>query len=465
MPIVKYSVLVASIFLLFLLVACGGQSKKPGKAANDLEHIRQQGEITAVTLYSSTSYFRYRTENMGYEYELIHEFAKSLGLKLKIKVAENHSRLLEMLEAGEADVIAYPIPINSELKKKVIYCGNEQQSTQVIVQRAGRGDTLLKNVTELIGQEVYVIPQTKYAERLENLNNELGGGIHIIKAKQDTITTEDLIEMVSKGKIKYTVSSSDIAKINRTYYGNIHTDLEISFPQRAFWAVRKESPHLAEAIDSWASGVSGKKVNTAASKRYFEISKTYMELSMPEIDKGRISPFDSLFKQHAPIIGWDWKLIASIAYQESHFMTSLTSWAGARGVMGIMPRTGRAFGASVEDLKVPEISIEVGVKCLKAFNDGLTKITNPDEKIKFTLASYNAGIGHIYDAQRLATKLGKDPHIWHDNVEECLRLKRDPQYYNDPVCKHGYLRGTETIQYVKEVLERFSYYQQKLPDQ
>lgn len=95
------------------------------------------------------------------------------------------------------------------------------------------------------------------------------------------------------------------------------------------------------------------------------------------------------------------------------------------------------------------------------FPSGIWKITDPVEKIKFTLAAYNAGIGHIYDAQRLAEKYGKDPYVWDDNVAEYIRMKNDPEYYNDPVCKHGYLRGSETFNYVREVMERYNYYLHK----
>lgn len=99
--------------------------------------------------------------------------------------------------------------------------------------------------------------------------------------------------------------------------------------------------------------------------------------------------------------------------------------------------------------------------CLRRFRQGFGKITDPVEKIKFTLAAYNAGIGHIYDAQRLAEKYGKDPYVWDDNVAEYIRMKNDPEYYNDPVCKHGYLRGSETFNYVREVMERYNYYLHK----
>lgn len=456
------------VFLLcitLLLSSCSGKKQQEQKEDDsvfiDLPQLKAEGEITAVTLYSSTSYFQYKMEPMGYEYDLIKDFARSEGLKLNIKVAENATRLLEMLEAGEADVVAFPILVNNSLKEDYLYCGRESQTSQVLVQRANKGDTILKDVTELIGKDVYVKPATKYYQRLKNLNEELGGGIHIKDIKKDTVTTEDLIAMVSQGEIPYTVSDDNIARLNKTYFWNINVSLNISFMQRSSWVVRKTSPELAEAINAWASEKSGSHVFKAAMKRYFELSKEPLTADLPPIKNGHISPYDDLFKKHSKKIEWDWKLLASISYQESHFNPSVVSWAGAEGLMGIMPNTARALGVTPHELKDPDVGIRTGVDCLRKFRQGFSEITDPLEKIKFTLASYNAGIGHVYDAQRLAEKYGKDPQIWDDNVAEYIRLKSDPEYYNDPVCKHGYLRGSETFNYVREVLQRFDYYKSK----
>ena len=161
------------------------------------------------------------------------------------------------------------------------------------------------------------------------------------------------------------------------------------------------------------------------------------------------------------MLNWDWRLLASISYQESRFNPDVVSWAGAEGLMGIMPNTARKLGVTPHELKDPDTGIRTGVDCLRRFRQGFNTIEDPNEKIKFTLAAYNAGIGHIYDAQRLAEKYGKNPQIWDDNVAEYIRLKNEPEYYNDPVCKHGYLRGSETFAYVKNVLERYAYYKKK----
>ncbi|MDR1980084.1 MAG: transglycosylase SLT domain-containing protein [Tannerellaceae bacterium] len=451
-------------FLFFSLLLCRCSGKQTGKeeVPVDLPHIISAGEMTVVTLYSSTSYFQYRMQPMGYEYDLIKDFADAHQLKLHVKVAENVSRLVEMLQAGEADVVAYPIPVNNLLKQEVIYCGREKLSCQVLVQPVRPNEKRLTNVAELIGKDVYVKSNTFYHDRLENLNRELGGGIHIHDIGKDTVTVEELIEMVSRGDIPYTVSDDHIAKLNKTYFWNIDVDLKISFQQRSMWVVRNSSPLLAEAINAWSSDIVTEHTHKAAVKRYFELSKKILELSMPAIKDGHISPYDSLFKKHAKTLGWEWELLASVAYQESHFSNTEISWAGAQGLMGIMPATSRTLGVDIDDLADPEISIRTGIEVMRRFRQGFDDITDPAEKIKFTLASYNAGIGHVYDAQRLAEKYGKNPRVWDDNVAEYMLLKNDPDYYNDPLCKHGYLRGKETFNYVREVLGRYAYYKQKL---
>ncbi|MDH6304113.1 membrane-bound lytic murein transglycosylase F [Parabacteroides sp. PF5-5] len=458
-----YSALRAAYCVLLFLVSCYSnkpKDKEPG--AVDLPQIKEKGTIRAATLYSSTSYFLYRMQPMGYEYDLIQEFANANGLKLEIKVAENATRLLQMLQAGEADIVAYPMPINNDLKSEVIYCGRVDSSYQVLVQRIDKNQKLITDVTELIGKDIYVTPGTRYHKRLINLDMELGGGLNIHDIGQDTITTEDLIEKVSTGEIPYTISDDKIARLNKTYYWNIDVNLKISFQQRSSWVVRKSSPLLAEAINAWTSDNVSGFTYKAASKRYFELSKRVLEISMPEIKHGNISPYDALFKKYAKNLDWDWRLLASIAYQESHFITSEVSWAGAQGLMGIMPATAQTLGVSLDQLTDPEVSIRTGVEVLRRFRKGFSSITDTTELIKFTLASYNAGIGHIYDAQRLAEKYEKDPLIWNDNVDEFVRLKRDPEYYNDPVVKYGYLRGTETYNYVREILGRYEYYKSKV---
>ena len=422
---------------------------------DDLEQIIEDGELIVLTINSYASYFNYREVPMGFQYELAQGFAKSLGVELKVKVLNSEVELVNALLNGEGDLIAYNLAITNDRKKELIYCGKENISHQVLVQRNGK--ELLRDVTQLVGKEVYVMPG-KYEERLDNLNNELGGGIIIKEVSQDSITNEDLIEMVAKGKIDYTVTNNELAKINKTYNPNINISLEISFDQRSAWAVRKTSPKLAEAADKWHRENINSAEFEASARRYFELNKHTPQGSILSLKDGRISYYDDLFRKYASQINWDWRLLAALVYTESNFNPSAVSWAGARGLMQLMPSTARAFGVPAGMESDPEQSIKGGVRYIADLQKIFSKIEDKKERIMFVLASYNAGIGHVFDAMALAYKYGKDKYVWNGNVAVYMLLKNREEYYKDPVCKSGYFRGTETYNFVRDVLARADMY-------
>lgn len=454
------------IFLsLFLFLACNLNTKKEHEIASDtydLPHIKEKDTLTILTLYSSTSYFIYRGDEMGYDFELAKDFAESLGLNLKVVVAENITRLEEMLLNGEGDLIAYEVPEISSLKDSLIFCGRKTENYQVLVQRTDDNRPLIKDVTELSGDSVFIIGNTRFEDRMHNLNEEIGGGINIIPIDQDTIVAEDLIEMVSKGEIPYTVVDSELAKLNKTYFNNIDISLQISFPQRLAWAVRYDSPILADSLNKWFSENQNKQTYKAIAKRYFEQSKNPIGMPVLSIDKNRISIHDPLFKKMTSQSQWDWRLLASIAYQETRFDSSQVSWAGAIGLMQIMPRTARAMKANMSKIRQNEENVKTSLKVLNSLNESFKNIPDETQRLKFVLGAYNAGIGHVKDAQALAKKYGKNPLVWDNNVEKFILLKRLPEYYSDPVVKAGYLRGNETYNYVKEVHKRFNFYKDKI---
>lgn len=450
-------------YLCLLLCLCTLFSckKRSEQIIVDFDQIKQKKELTIITLNSSTSYFIYKEEPMGYDYDLAQDFCDHYGLTLKVKTAENVNKLVEMLYKGEGDLIAYALPIQNNMKDSLIYCGLSRVSHQVLIQQANKGDTIIKDVTGLIGKEVYIEGGTKYHQRLENLNAELGGGLNIRQVGEDTITSEDLIEMVSVGNIKYTVCDEYIAKLNRTYYQNIDISLQISFDQRSSWAVRKTSPELAKALDEWFKENEDKPIYKSIIKKYFELSKQPFEgdYEIPKnLPKGAISIYDDLFKKHAEGTKYDWRSLAAICYHESRFQNNLVSWAGAAGIMGLMPRTAKSLGLTNEDRMNPDLSIGAAVELLDRLNSIFKDITDENERLKFILAAYNGGNGHINDAQALARKYGANPNVWEGNVKKYLELKSNPEYYEDPVCKSGYFRGNQTIRYVDDVLattERF----------
>lgn len=453
------------VWLLLLacicMIACRNRQQSAEVTNYDLPQIKDSGVLVVLTLNSSTSYFDYRGEPMGFQYELAEQFARSLGVKLKVEVARNTRDMVHKLLNGEGDLIAYNLPVTKEFKDSVDFCGEDVITHQVLVQRNGRKDKPLKNVTELIGKEVYVKPG-KYLDRLINLDKELGGGILIHEVTNDSITTEDLIMQVSNGDIDYAICDNDLAKLNKTYYPNLNIDLAVSFDQRASWAVRKTSPLLSEAATQWHQENMTSPAYQASSKRYFEISKRTPHGSILSIKDGKISYFDPLFKKYAKEIDWDWRLLASLAYTESNFDTTAVSWAGAKGLMQLMPRTARAMGVPAGREQNPEESVKAAVKYIAATSRSFNGVKDPNERVKFILAAYNAGIGHVLDAMALAEKYGKNKFVWDNNVENYILLKSNEEYFNDPVCKNGYFRGVETYNFVKEILAREEAYKKKI---
>ncbi len=445
-----YRLLFIVTMAIALLFGSCGKGAGGGASSDTVSHALPE-TLRIATIYSPLSYFLYRDEAMGYDYALAAEFAKAKGLVLEVEVAPSLDGAIEMVNTGKADVVAYQIPVNSEFKARVHHCGPTFETTQVLVQRRGT-DSIVTDVTQLPGRDIYVVDSSKYHQRLRHLNEELGGGIRIHTLNRDSIVAEDLIAMVNDGKIPMTVIDSDLARINRTYYPRLDITVALSFPQKARWATAPDHAWLGDSIDTWLSSDKPRERNLALLKTYFEMSKQSPTALTYTFHGGRLSPYDGLFRLYASE-GHDWRLLGAICFVESRFDNSVTSWAGARGIMQIMPSTARANGVDPASLTDPETSIRLAARLLKTLDRTMRPyVKDPAERVKFVLASYNAGAAHIIDAIALARKHGYNPAVWEGNVAEALRLKSNPAYYNDEVVRYGYFRGTQTIEYVGAVM-------------
>lgn len=426
------------------------------------DSIKERGELRVLTLSSSTSYFLYKGMPMGVDYEMARDFALSQGLRLQIVVAPTIPRMVEMLEQGEGDMIAYHLPITQELRQEVRYCGVEVLSSQVLVQPKLSGIFPLREVTELVGKDIYVEQGSKYEQRLRHLNSELGGGIQIHTIHTDSITTEELIEQVSEGKIPYTIAESTVARLNAAYLSNLDVSLEVSFAQRSSWAVNKFNTSLADTLDQWVQRNSKIAQYATIQRRYFAYNKYPNKALVLSVAEGQISPYDSIFKVYAPTVGMDWRLMAAQCFQESTFNPFATSWAGATGLMQLMPGTAQQYGDPTDLLIDPVTNVRVASNVIRALQRTFARIEDKEERTKFVLASYNAGVGHVMDAMNLSEKYGRERYVWDDNVAEYILLKSNPEYYNDSVCRFGYLRGRETFDYVRDILLHYEEYKTKI---
>ena len=446
-----FSVL-AALSLTSMLFSCGGNSDKTASDNQSDETHKFPDTLRVATLYSPEAYFIYRGQEMGYDFELVTALAADKDMILKMEIAPSLSRAVEMLDSGYVDLIAYEVPVTAEYKDRVVPCGPENITTQVLVQPKKGETELITDVTDLVGKDVYVESESKYEARIRNLNQEVGGGINIHTVDRDTLITEDLIAMVSEGKIPLTVVDSDIARINKTYYSDLDITLPLSFEQRSSWAVAPDKAWLGDSINAWLNSENPRQEQAQLLKRYFELSKNDPNSKYYAANGVGVSPFDHLFKRYAEDYDWDWKLLASKAYVESKFDSTAVSWAGARGMMQIMPRTAKGYGQTAKSVMKNDVAVETALKLLNDLDKQLTpKVPDENERKKFVLAAYNSGLGHVNDAINLAKKYGLNPQKWDGNVAKAILWKSNPKYYKDPVVRFGYSRGRETYDYVNRI--------------
>ncbi len=289
---------------------------------------------------------------------------------------------------------------------------------------------------------------------MEHLSDQIGDTIYIVEC--DSLNSVDLVKAVASGFIDYTVVEEYVARMASIGMKGLDTKLFVSVEQPLGWAVDKhegDSSLLVE-LNSWIDSFEQRNLNRILAK-YVNAANAFNAKSL---SGDHISFFDDVIKKTANEIGWDWRLLASLIFQESRFKMDLESEKGAFGLMQLMPVVMEKYGIDYE--ATPEQQLWAGGQLLSQLDNSLAeKVTDSVERVKFVLAAYNAGLGHIYDAQRLAEKYGKYPDVWDDNVDYFILNKSKKQYYNDTCCKAGPLRGIETYRFVEEVLDRYYQYQ------
>lgn len=462
------------IFILLIAQSCVMEENKVADKKEfeqrsidyDLPEILADGKLKVLFENSSSSYFEYREKKMGFEYELLKLFADEIGVELEPIVVKNLDSLIPMLNSGEGDLIACNYTITQSRKKIISFSNPFMETYQVLVQRKPNGwekmnrtkinSHLLHSPSDLAGKKIHVWQNSSYYHRLKNLQDEIGEKIEIQKEK-GTVSGEELIEMVAEGKIDYTVIEKNVAKINEQFYPNISTNLRLSvIDQKLGFGIRKSSHLLKAKLDKWLSSFRNTTTYAYIEKKYFRNQPITLKKAPSNntvLSKTTISKFDQLFKKAGKKYGWDWRLIASVAYQESKFNPTIQSFGGAYGMMQFMPNTGPKYGVYPDS--PPEVQIMGGAKKLAKDEKYWKGIQDPLERKKFALASYNSGRGHILDAQRLAQKHGLNPNKWDDNVGEMMLNLRKKEYYQDEVVRHGRVRSKTTYRYVQEVTDRY----------
>ncbi|HJU54694.1 MAG TPA: transporter substrate-binding domain-containing protein [Pyrinomonadaceae bacterium] len=453
----------------------------------DLADIKARGQLVVLAPYNSTSYFLYRGEPMGYEFELLQSFAKEQGVPLKVVVVTDRKSLYAMLNAGDGDICAARLIPTEEDKQNVSFTRELYRTEPALVQQEvppekanlpepaekalqpGPDEELpeteiqarrITRPAQLAGATVTLPEKSAYKRTLVELSDQISGDVNVVEMG-GKIEDEALAQKVAKGEVEFTVMQSNLAELKEAEFKNLKVRPIVGRSHSVSWAVRKNAPELTNALNRWIEEKQNGSLFDRLYKKYFVDRRSYRERVASEYltsSTGKLCEFDELLKKYAADLNWDWRLLASQAFQESRFKPAARSWAGATGLLQLMPRTAREYG--VRDALDPEDNVAGAVRFLKWLTERWAKrIPDENERLKFILASYNAGAGHVEDAQRLTEKYGGDSTRW-DDVSYWLLQKATQQYSSDSVVKFGFCRGIEPVTYVSLILERFDHYKQ-----
>lgn len=419
-------------------------------ARDDLDGIRERGVLRVLTRNSASTYFIWKGELLGFEYDLARRFADRHGLRLEVVVPPSRSDLIPWLLDGRGDLVAAGLTKSQERadSEGVRFSRNYLKGSEIVVTRAD--DTGINSPEDLAGRKVVVRRSSSYWSSLEDLVKS-GIPLQLLAAPED-LETEQLIAGVAEGRYDVTVSDSHILDVELSWRRDVRAAFTLREKVEHGWATRPDNPDLSQAINAFLkSEYRGLIYNTLVAKYFKDPHKLQRQLAYRS-PGGTISPYDELVRKYARRYGFDWRLIVAQMHQESRFDPSALSYAGAQGLLQVLPRTGRELG--FESLMEPDEGVHAGVRYLAWIRERMGD--DVPEKTWLSLAAYNAGYGHLRDARRIARERGLDPNRWFGHVEQAMLLKEQPEVYRQT--RFGYARGREPVEYVRSIRDRYDAY-------
>jgi len=463
----KHAAGVALILLLLLFLADLPYESSAPPVIADIQHIKTRGKLIATTQNNSTDYFIYKGHPLGFQLEMLQWFADYIGVKLELVVSNDNTHALSKLSAGKCDIVAMDVSGNKNFKGFVSLTNPYAYTGLVLVQRKPTAwekmskDSLegymLRNYYQLKNKTIFIPSESFPQNYLYDIAFFRNLDIHF--SEISGMGANALIALVESGEIDYTICYEQSALLKTSYFNNLDFATVLGAKHPLTWAVRSEASSLLDTLNAWFANISETKEFNNLYAKYFKnpgYKKMVQDQYFP-LKGGRISPYDEDMKILSKDLGWDWRLLASLVFQESKFDTGLTGIGGSMGIMQLMPATAERYGASAES--GPVENLKAGVRYLKwldkHYSDGIHDV---NERIFFVLAAYNIGHGHVDDARRLTVKYNYNPNLWYGNVEDFLILKSNPVYYRDPVVKSGYCRCNYVKSYVANVFQRYRHY-------
>ncbi|WP_122032170.1 transglycosylase SLT domain-containing protein [Aliivibrio sp. EL58] len=413
---------------------------------NTLEKIKNRGFLLVATKLDGIGCYYKRGKIKGTECELLQAYANYLNVELNIILLPDLSSLFMALENKKVDIIASDLTPNNERKKKLLFSNALFHTKEWLIQRK---DNAISRLNQLDGKLVSIRKGSTYEDVILILQKKMNINVKV-ELLPETLSTLEIIKGVANGLWDYTLSDQHIAQNQHAQHSQLGPSLTIGQPRKISLALFKNDQELLLNLNTWLTSEEATSILTSRNKT-------------DNLKQRSITPWDSIFKQSAsPPFDWLW--LTSQAFAESSFDPNAISSSGAKGLMQLMPETAKDMG--ITQIFSPNDNIKAGAKYNKWLYKTYWKYLPETEALAFTFASYNAGVGHVMDAQRLALRAGDDPNIWFDNVENHIIRLEKKAVFTLPYIKYGYCRGSETKAYVRKIFlqnklysnnERFTY--------
>jgi len=427
-----------------------------------IRRIRERGYLIALTDRNTLNYFLYRGEPVGFQLDLLQSFADYLEVPLRIIASEDISKLYYYLDYNVADVIALNLPVSSDGKRLVHYTKIMGETRLILLQRRDKSAVFIKTLDEFTNADTVHARRNVFMSPYYRSFLKQTAKRPVLVEDPDK-SQEELIREVSEGRINYLLCPENTAMVYKRYYQNLDASLVV-FPLYAYaWGVNHNSDTLLMKLDDWFTGVKNSGQYRKTYLEYFANQKIVanMRSDYVTLRGNQISPYDKEMRELSYRIHWDWRLLASLVYEESNFRLGQVSARSAYGLMQLMPETAVKMG--MDSISTPAQQLAAGVKYLKHLDNQLPDaITNPKDRIKFILAAYNIGIGRVLLAREKAEKFGKDPNRWDGNVEYYLlrRSKKDPYARSDTTENSS----DYTMEgFVDDIINRYYHYKNNIP--
>lgn len=429
-------VAILCLCLLFLF-SCSEETRT-------LYDIKKENKLRVVLRNSPTTYFENRDgEVAGFEYEMLREFAKWLKVDLEITTADSTEKLLESLELKKVDLAIGSLTVTKARQEQFLFTAPYLEVNQeVICHRSKR----IKNLEDLAKAKVIVPKNTSYVEILNTLKENVPD---LTWVEDDEDSQDHTFEQVQEQNFDCTVIDSNIRKLNQMFYPDLRFSFVLGKENKVAWAMNKENTELQSIYNKWFQNIFKKSGLKALTEKYYATTQDFDPYDINKFNervKTRLPKYKEFFQKEALKIGWDWKLLAAISYQESHWNEKAISPTGVRGLMMLTRATAKSMG--VKNRIDPKQSIEGGAKYLKKIYDRLPRFIQGNSRLWMTLASYNVGYSHLRDARGLAAWRDRNPNTW-AGVRTVLPLLSQKKYYKR--LPHGYARGKEPVVYVDRI--------------